>query len=113
MTIKPWEEAAKENGGGYMNHPYYMGQELAESRTELRRKAGRIQQLEAAHKCNCETIECQQAEIVGLKGEAGVLCDLLRECLSVMDTIDGADLVESDRLGDLHEKICAAIEFKG
>ena len=48
-----------------------------------------------------------------LKGEAGVLCDLLRESLSVMDTIDGADLDECDRLGDLHEKICAAIEFKG
>jgi hypothetical protein len=44
-----------------------------------------------------------------LKGEAGVYCDLLRECLSVMDTIDGEDLDECDRLGDLTEKICKVI----
>ena len=91
MTIQPWKDAAKENGSGYMNYPYYMGLEITQSRAELRR---------------------QQSEIIGLKGEAGVLRGLLRECLNVMDTIDGADLDESDRLGDLHEKICAAIEFK-
>ena len=51
----------------------------------------------------------QQHEITRRKGEASVLCGLLRECVSVIDTIDPDDVDEFDNLCGLTEKVQSAI----
>ena len=58
-----------------------------------------------------ETDMCQQAleDLEKMRGESGVLRDLLAESLSVIKTIDGADECECDLLESLCDKIKAAI----
>ena len=58
-----------------------------------------------------ETDMCQQAleDLEKMRGESGVLRDLLAESLSVIKTIDGSDECECDLLESLCDKIKAAI----
>ena len=56
------------------------------------------------------TIERQTVEIQKLKGQQSVLIDLLRESLSVLDTIDGDNCHEVEGLDDLEFRVKAAIE---
>ena len=57
-----------------------------------------------------ETDLCQQAlEDLEMRGESGVLRELLAESLSVIKTIDGADECECDLLESMCDKIKAAI----
>lgn len=55
----------------------------------------------------------QMHEIKRLKGEAGVYCDLLRECVKVIDTIESDDADEFDNLCDLTDKVQAAMAGVG
>ena len=55
----------------------------------------------------------QMHEIRRLKGEAGVYCDLLRECVKVIDTIESDNADEFDNLCDLTDKVQAAIAGAG
>ena len=58
-----------------------------------------------------ETDLCQQAleDLEKMRGESGVLRELLAESLRVIKTIDGADECECDLLESLCDKIKAAI----
>ena len=56
------------------------------------------------------TIERQSVENQKLKGQQAVLIDLLRECLSVINTIDGDDSDEIECLAELELKCEKAIE---
>jgi hypothetical protein len=51
----------------------------------------------------------QAHEIKRLRGEAGVLRGLLRECVKVIDTIESESVDEFDNLCDLTDKVQAAI----
>ena len=44
-----------------------------------------------------------------MRGQRGVLCGLLRECVKVIDTIEADDVDEFDNLCDLTDKVQAAI----
>jgi hypothetical protein len=55
----------------------------------------------------------QAHEIKRLRGEAGVLCSLLRECVKVIDTIEPDNVDEFDNLCDLTDKVQAAIAGAG
>jgi len=54
--------------------------------------------------------ECAAEETKRLRGEMSVLIDLLRECLSVLSTIDGDDCHEVEGLDALELKCKTAIE---
>ena len=54
--------------------------------------------------------DCAAEETKRLRGEMSVLIGLLRECLSVLNTIDGDDSDEIERLADLELKCEKAIE---
>ena len=54
--------------------------------------------------------ECQAEAIKILRGQQAVFIDLLRECLVVINTIDGDDSHESECLADLELKCERAIE---
>ena len=54
--------------------------------------------------------DCAAEETKRLRGEMSVLIDLLRECLSVLNTIDGDDCHEVECLADLELKCEKAIE---
>lgn len=56
------------------------------------------------------TIERQTVENQKLKGQQAVLIDLLRECLSLIGSIDGDDCHEIECLADLELKCETAIE---
>ena len=56
------------------------------------------------------TIERQSVESQKIKGQQAVLIDLLRECLSVLNTIEGDDCHEIECLADLELKCEKAIE---
>ena len=56
------------------------------------------------------TIERQSVESQKIKGQQAVLIDLLRECLSVLGTIDGDNSDEIEQLADLELKCEKAIE---
>ncbi len=49
------------------------------------------------------------AAIARLKGEATVMVNLLQEAFTVLETVDGQDAEECERLMDLHNKIKRAI----
>lgn len=54
--------------------------------------------------------DCAAEEVKVLRGQISVLVDLLRESLSVINTIEGGDSNEIERLADLELKIELAIE---
>ncbi len=54
--------------------------------------------------------ECAALATKEIRGRQTVLIDLLRECLSVLNTIDGDDCHEIDFLADLELKCEKAIE---
>ena len=56
------------------------------------------------------TIERQSVENQKLKGQQAVLIDLLRECLPVLNAIDGDNSDEIERLANLYLKCKKAIE---
>jgi len=49
------------------------------------------------------------AAIARLKGESTVMVNLLQEALNVIETVDGQDAEECERLMELHNKIKYAI----
>jgi hypothetical protein len=58
-------------------------------------------------------LDSLSSAIVHQRGQIGVLCNLLRECVEVIDTIESDDVEEFDNLCDLTDKVQAAIAGVG
>ena len=65
--------------------------------------------LEAAVKAEREKVS---EELIRLRGEAGVLIGLLQAALQVIETVDGDDAEECNRLMELQNKIVYAIRAR-
>ncbi|CAB4202727.1 hypothetical protein UFOVP1374_40 [uncultured Caudovirales phage] len=83
---------------------WYLVQDTAEElRTQVQGLSNEISDFQ-------NTIERQSVENQKIKGQQSVLIDLLRECLSVLSTIDGDNIDEIELLADLELKCEKAIE---